>query len=265
MSKFKVEYYDPSDPSETFADVVAAASAPAARSFVEANGFVMLGKAEEIAAEKNPLAEFLESLKAKFAVRTYDAGIETSLLRAFAVGIRDGLTPGAALSKSKAKFGRSNRAARAAIGELIAENERGGIRNWFDLFSRKEEMFSDSFLTAMRVACELESNPVKIISNPVPPERKGKEIEGYVEMTESMNELKEKVVSSVAPPAAYFILLISMVFGVLAGIIPSFLKAFSKIRDISKDDYTPVGNFTIMASKAVTTAGPYVLALLLVA
>lgn len=73
-------------------------------------------------------------------------------------------------------------------------------------------MFSDSFLTAMRVACTLEANPVKIISNPVPPEKKGREVEGYVEMTESMNGLKEKIVSSVFPPLVYFALLVAMVF-----------------------------------------------------
>lgn len=114
-------------------------------------------------------------------------------------------------------------------------------------------MFSDSFLTAMRVACTLESNPVKIISNPVPPERKGKEVEGYVEMTKSMLALKKKIVSSVRPPLAYFLLLLSMTFGVLVGVIPYFIKAFSRVRDVSKDDYTIVGNLTIMVSKAVMT------------
>lgn len=51
----------------------------------------------------------------------------------------------------------------------------------------------------------------------------------------------------------------------LAGVIPSFIKAFSKIRDVSKDDYTFIGNFTLWTSEAVTTVGPYLLAASVVA
>lgn len=102
--KFKVEYYDPSDASEVFSDLVSAASAPEARAFVESNGYALRGKPEEVASDENPVAAFLESVRTRFSVRTYDAAIEASLLKSFAIGIRDGLPPVAALTKAKAKF-----------------------------------------------------------------------------------------------------------------------------------------------------------------
>lgn len=263
--KFKVSYYDRGDPGQVYSDFVSAASPSEAKRFVESQGYALRGEPQEVESGRNAFSEFAEAVRSKFAVRTYDSEIETAFLKSFATGIRDYLPPAEALEKAKFKFGRSNRNVRSAIDELVEEERKGGIRNWFELFSKKEEMFSDSFLTAMKVACGLEANPVKIISNPVPPDKRGKEVEGYVEMTESMNKLKNEMVSSIVPPTIYFVLLLSMTLGVLVAIIPKFLQAFAKVRDVSKDDYTIVGNFTLLASEAAVAIGPYVLAILVVA
>ena len=85
-----------------------------------------------------------------------------------------------------------------------------------------------------------------------------------MEITESIMKLKNEMVAAITFPVLYFLGLMIATFTVLIFIIPGFKKAFAKVRDISHDDYTFVGNTTVAFSNFLTSYGLYVLLVLII-
>lgn len=257
--KFKVRYRGPGDPAQVWETVVSAADEPSAAQAIAQAGFEALD-VRPVAASF--LAAWLASISAQFTSRTYDPFSEIQFLKAFATAMRDGTQEADALRAAKLSFGRSNRKIRAMVADLAQGQREGGYGNLYELFSKREEFFSDELLTLLKTAAAVERNPMDFVSNPVPPDQKGSRMEGYVEVTESVLALKRDMFAKIVPPLAWFFGMMSAVVLILTLLIPNVLKAFSKLRDTSRDDYTVVGNATIAFSRFVTSYGLWILAAL---
>lgn len=260
MKRFDIEYYLPWDPlQQIFRGQFDAPSELVAREKVRSGWYEVKWTPIEVIHQKTFLERVQEYYDSNISSATYNEEVEVSFLRSFAIGLSDGLTPAQALRRSKFNFGKSNTKVRGIIDELIAIEEKGGVADLYELFAKKEEFFSPNFLTLMKESRNVESTLVKLISNPVDPLRKWREVEWYVEITESIIKLKSEMIKAITFPTLYFLGLMIAVFTVLIGIIPGFKKAFSKVRDISHDDYTFIGNTTVAVSNFLVSYGIYVL------
>lgn len=98
---------------------------------------------------------------------------------------------------------------------MIETSKGQGISTVYDLFKAHEELFSPDFLTLIKSCMKTKTSIVKVISNPVETKNKGREVEGYVELTESRHLLKTQIWDAVSGPMLYTVGLLSATFTIL--------------------------------------------------
>jgi hypothetical protein len=256
---YRVEYHNPKTHRD-HTELLEAISPIHLKDALFSNGLELRSEPILVSQEKS----FLENLKDRFdtlfAVKGYNPDIELAFLKGYSDARRDGhASDGKALEDTRYSFGRSNKVVRQVIDDLIVASKQWGIKNLYDLFVKKEEFFSPMFLTLLRESLsKAETDVTKIISNPNPDPNQA-QVGWYVELTESILELRKEMINAIKGPIIQFVIIFSATMAVLTLIMPNFLKAFSKVRDISKDDYTFVGNTTIAVSQFLTGYGIWVL------
>lgn len=84
-------------------------------------------------------------------------------------------------------------------------------------------------------------------------------MEGYVEITESVHELKTSILAAVLKPFLYSAGLVAAALGILTYLVPLLFKGMKKFNPkVEEMDFTFVGNGTLAASQFVSSYGIYV-------
>ena len=189
---------------------------------------------------------------------------ELTILSAFSDALRRWLSERDALWSTKCDFGRSSSLIRKNIDKLLDIYDKAWFDHISDVFASSEDMFSENFISLMEQSKNAEVKIDKIISNPISENEKWEKIEGYVELTRSVNHLLWELKRKISKPVFWFLGMFSAVLIILLLLVPFLLEWFSKIRDISQDSYFYIWEITIAVSRFASSYGLYILIALFV-
>ena len=261
MKAYRVSIFNPNDSSEIYEwQIIEAKSEILLKEIIRAKWFEIKWSIHEVEIEENQFDKIKKWFSTNFSTSySFNPEYEVTILWAFASALKRWFTEKEALEQCKFAFWKSDVAIRNQIDKLIETYDYKWISHISDVFRMNEEMFSENFLSLIQQSKWTEIKIDKIISNPVAENEKWEQVEGYVELTRSVNHLYSELKRKISAPIFWFIWMFWLVLLILIGILPNLLEGFSKIRDISNDSYYWIWEITLATSSLLTNYWLYVL------
>lgn len=264
MKTFKLTAYNPDNEAEIYSWIILKAKNEIILKAIVREKWFEIKDYYEVETKKWKLDKIKDWFSSNFSASYwFDQKKELIILSSLSKALKRWFPQQEAFEQTKFSFWKSDVSTRKQIDKLI-DTDPKKVSHISDIFLLNEEMFSPNFLALMTQAKDVESKVDKIISNPVPEEKKWEEIEWYVELTESVYNLTTELKQKISKPILWFLWMFSLVLWILVFLVPFMIEWFSKFWSVEDNFYFYVWEITLAVSHYFSEYALYVFILLFI-